>query len=189
MWWEILTTEKYTAYFVIILISISTFFLFSGVPNIFFIILFSDMCKARFEQRKKLLHIFSFFTFLIKSLEHRKILSIYFLLRRDFSSSKGVVGNALNEFECKFFFSSKLGHTLILLILSVFSWVIKQHIFLGEIKLGKLIIFGGWFFFQDNTTHITMNFFFRMPSDFLRNNKMIFFSTFGSALFFFVEAV
>merc|ERR1711860_26999 len=43
-------------------------------------------------------------------------------------------------------------------------------------------------FFQDNTTHITMNFFFRMPSDFLRNNKMIFFSTFGSALFFFCRS-
>ena len=144
------------------------------------------MCKARFEQRKKLLHIFSFFTFLIKSLEHRKILSIYFLLRRDFSSSKGVVGNALNEFECKVFFSSsKLGHTLILLILSAFSWCHQTAYFSWGNQIRKIDNFWGMIFFQDNTTHITMNFFFRMPSDFLRNNKMIFFSTFGSALFFF----
>jgi len=58
-----------------------------------------------------------------------------------------------------FFSSSKLGHTLILLILSAFSWCHQTAYFSWGNQIRKIDNFWGMIFFQDNTTHITMNFF------------------------------
>jgi len=90
-----------------------------------------------------------------------------------------------------FFSSSKLGHTLILLILSAFSWCHQTAYFSWGNQIRKIDNFWGMIFFfsRQHYTHHDEFFFQNAIRFFKEQQDDFFFDIWKRLIFFFVEAV